>query len=149
MAAVARLGVTVSDEPSDSGVAVEAIDHVVFIVDDIEETASFYTTILGMERRDRSELTELHFGTQKIHLHPTDSGYELEASNDKPGTNDVCFLTDTPLRTLISHLERHDIDVEEGPVERQGATSELLSVYFRDPDGNLIEVSRPIDGEEQ
>lgn len=123
---------------------VSGIDHVVFIVEDIERTVEFYTTILNMDEQTEA-LTSLHFGTQKINLHPTDTGHDLEGVNDRPGTNDICLLTDVPISEVVSRLENHDVAVVEGPVERTGAVSELLSVYIRDPDGNLIEIANEID----
>jgi catechol 2,3-dioxygenase-like lactoylglutathione lyase family enzyme len=68
----------------------------------------------------------------------------LEAVHDSPGTNDICLLTKTPIAEVRAHLDGHDVPIVEGPVERPGATSPLLSMYLRDPDGNLIEIARPI-----
>ncbi len=123
-----------------------SLDHLVLTVTDIAATTRFYTTVLQMEIEefhpaDGSIRTALKFGQQKINLHPASAPFEPKAQNANPGSADLCFLTQTPLADWQSHLHAHDIQIEEGPVPRTGATGPILSLYLRDPDGNLIEIS--------
>jgi catechol 2,3-dioxygenase-like lactoylglutathione lyase family enzyme len=83
----------------------------------------------------------LHFGEQKINLHEAGNEYEPKANVAKPGTADLCFITNTPIDEVIQRYEKHGIPVEVGPISMPGATGEMTSIYTRDPDGNLIEVS--------
>ena len=87
--------------------------------------------------------TALHFGTQKINLHPVSTPIAPHATRPVPGSADVCFLTDTLVEVLLAHLATQGVAVESGPVARTGATGPLVSVYVRDPDGNLIEIANP------
>ncbi len=126
-----------------------ALDHLVLTVADIEATIQFYEKVLGMVAEvfhpaDGSVRTALKFGDQKINLHPDGSAFEPRAARPAPGTADLCFLTDTPLETWEHHLRRHKIDIEVGPVPRTGATGPILSIYIRDPDNNLIEISTAV-----
>jgi len=125
---------------------VTALDHLVLTVGDIDETAAFYTDVLGMTAQvwhpaDGSTRTALCFGQQKINLHPKGREYEPKAANPAPGTADLCFLSDTLLADWQAHLAQHHVAIEEGPIRRTGATGPILSIYLRDPDGNLIEIS--------
>lgn len=83
----------------------------------------------------------LHFGRQKINLHLAGHEFEPKAERPVPGSGDLCFLTDTPIDDVVAHLNARNVDIIEGPVARTGAVGALRSVYFRDPDGNLIEVA--------
>ena len=125
---------------------VEQLDHLVLPVSDIESIAHFYTTHLGMEKRTFGEgRVALHFGDQKINLHPAGWDYEPKAKVSVAGTADLCFLVSEPVESLQADLIEGEIEVIEGPVERTGASGRLLSLYIRDPDGNLIELSNPVD----
>ncbi len=125
---------------------VEQLDHLVLPVSDIESIAHFYSTHLGMERRTFGEgRVALHFGDQKINLHPAGWDYEPKAKVSVAGTADLCFLVSEPVESLQADLIEGEIEVIEGPVERTGASGRLLSIYIRDPDGNLIELSNPVD----
>ena len=125
---------------------VEQLDHLVLPVSDIESIAHFYTTHLGMEKRTFGEgRVALHFWDQKINLHPAGWDYEPKAKVSVAGTADLCFLVSEPVESLQADLIEGEIEVIEGPVERTGASGRLLSIYIRDPDGNLIELSNPVD----
>ncbi len=121
------------------------LDHLVLTVADIAATVAFYETALGMKSErfmaaDGQPRWALHFGTMKINLHPHGKEYEPKAASVRPGSADLCFLSETPTDEWIAHLETLQIAIEEGPVRRTGATGPLLSIYLRDPDGNLIEI---------
>lgn len=124
---------------------IERLDHLVLTVRNVEATVAFYERVLGMQAitfgNDRRALT---FGRQKINLHPADAPLEPHAARPTPGSADLCLITDTPIDTVVSELAQAGVTVEEGPVPRTGATGPITSVYFRDPDGNLLEVSRYI-----
>ena len=122
-----------------------SLDHLVLTVADIGATVRFYEQVLGMEHQVSQEGRHaLHFGEQKINLHPKDHPFEPKASLPTPGSADLCFLTPWPVNDLLGHLEQNGISPELGPVPRTGARSRLLSVYLRDPDGNLIEISNEV-----
>lgn len=121
---------------------IQRIDHLVLTVADIEETVQFYSHIMGFNCVNfGSNRTALTFGNQKINLHL--AGKEFEPKADKPtcGSSDLCFITDTDLNNVFSELQAKGVEILEGPVERIGATGKIMSLYFRDPDKNLIEVS--------
>ncbi len=129
--------------------SVASVDHLVLTVADIGATVSFYTGVLGMRAEtfrpaDGTTRTALVFGAQKINLHLAGAEFEPRARDARPGSGDLCFLTETPLDDWHAHLERHGVAVELGPVERTGATGPIVSIYLRDPDGNLIELSNRI-----
>ncbi len=121
---------------------VDRIDHIVLTVKDITATVDFYTTIMGMNKvvfgQDRIALT---FGKQKINLHQQGKEFEPKAKNVKAGSADLCFIVKEPIEIVIKSLVENNIPLIEGPVTRTGAIGEIISAYFRDPDGNLIEVS--------
>ncbi len=126
--------------------SVMALDHLVLTVADIDRAVAFYCDVLGMTREvfhpaDGTTRVALMFGSQKINLHCAGAEFEPKAREALPGTADLCFLTGTPLQAWQSVLADHGITVELGPVARTGATGPLMSLYVRDPDGNLIEVS--------
>ncbi len=122
-----------------------ALDHLVLTVTDLERSIRFYQRILGMKPvRFGPGRVALRFGTQKINLHPLDTKIEPRAYRPTPGSSDLCFLIEGELEDAMDELKRSGIVILEGPVERTGATGPLLSLYFRDPDGNLIELSTPL-----
>jgi len=125
---------------------VNALDHLVLTVADIPRAVHFYEQALGMVAEvfgvaDGSERTALTFGAQKINLHAQAGPFALHAQRPLAGTADLCFLTDSPLADWAAHLDSIGVDVIEGPVRRTGATGPIMSIYLRDPDGNLIEVA--------
>ena len=124
---------------------IDWLDHLVLTVADVEATCEFYRRTLGMEVVTfAGGRKALAFGRQKINLHPHGREFEPKAQRPTPGSGDVCLLTSTPLTEVVTHLNAQGVRIIEGPVRRTGATGPLLSVYFRDPDGNLIEVSNPV-----
>jgi len=125
---------------------VTALDHLVLTVGNIAATVSFYCDVLGMAREefcaaDGAARIALKFGAQKINLHAAGAEFEPKSHAPMPGSADLCFLTDTPLSDWQVHLADHGVAVERGPVARSGANGPITSIYLRDPDGNLIEVS--------
>jgi len=127
---------------NDAPVIIDRLDHLVLTVADTEATCAFYSRVLGMETVVfAGGRTALAFGRQKINLHPAGNEYEPKAKTALPGTGDLCFITETPLDDVIAHLQDCGVDIIEGPTAKTGATGPITSVYFRDPDGNLIEVS--------
>ncbi|WZP00997.1 VOC family protein [Isosphaeraceae bacterium EP7] len=124
---------------------VDRLDHLVLTVRDLPATCAFYTRVLGMREVRFDGRTALAYGIQKINLHQRGHEFEPKAQAPTPGSADLCFLSSTPIDRVIEHLRACDVPVVEGPVPRTGATGPILSVYFRDPDGNLIEVSNPAD----
>lgn len=128
-------------------VAIEALDHLVLTVRDLDRTLQFYTGVLGMRAESFGEQrTALHFGSQKLNLHVAGEEIVPHAAHATPGSADLCFVTSTPVEGVVRVCEDHDVAIEQGPVERIGATGRLLSVYLRDPDGNLVEVANRIEG---
>jgi catechol 2,3-dioxygenase-like lactoylglutathione lyase family enzyme len=121
---------------------IERLDHLVLTVADMEATCSFYQKALGMKIVEFGQGRKaLSFGLQKINLHEKGREFEPKASVPTPGSADLCFITLTPLAQVLEQLEACDVEIIEGPVERTGALGPIISVYFRDPDWNLIEVS--------
>ena len=125
---------------------VTAFDHLVLTVKDIAQSVRFYKDALGMVAEaftvaDGSQRWALKFGNQKINLHASDAPFSPHAKVPIAGSEDLCFLTDTPLAEWILHLDELGVAVIEGPVRRTGATGPIMSIYLRDPDGNLIEVA--------
>ncbi|XP_062379933.1 glyoxalase domain-containing protein 5 [Sardina pilchardus] len=123
-------------------VQISHLDHLVLTVRSVPKTIDFYSSVLGMEvvtfKGDRKALG---FGQQKINLHQSGKEFEPKAKSPTPGSADLCLITNTSLTTVASHLKDCGVAIEEGPVERSGAVGPITSVYFRDPDQNLIEVS--------
>lgn len=127
---------------SEPGISIDRLDHLVLTVRDIGATCGFYESVLGMRRESFEDgRVSLHFGRQKINLHPYPSPVEIVAEDPRPGTADLCFIAETPLEAVIAHMKTCGVEIEMGPVERTGAEGPMTSVYFRDPDGNLIEIS--------
>jgi catechol 2,3-dioxygenase-like lactoylglutathione lyase family enzyme len=124
-------------------VKVASLDHLVLTVRDIDRTCAFYEQALGMQRRTfgADRRTALHFGTQKLNLHPTSQVLDPNVKHATPGSADLCFLTTTPITDVEAHLARLGIPVILGPISRTGAQGELRSVYCYDPDENLIEIA--------
>jgi catechol 2,3-dioxygenase-like lactoylglutathione lyase family enzyme len=127
---------------------VVSLDHLVLTVRSVEATCAFYAKVLGMAVVTFGPGRKaLAFGTQKINLHERGKEFEPKAGEPTPGSADLCFLTDVPLLEVIEHLSSLAVPILEGPVVRTGAVGPLRSVYFRDPDANLIEVSVPCEKE--
>ena len=120
---------------------IDHLDHIVLTVADIDSTVAFYTKVLRMQVVTFADRKALKFGTQKINLHQHGHEFDPKAAHPTPGSADICFVTKDPLEDVINYLAQLSIPVELGPVERAGATGKLLSIYLRDPDNNLIEVS--------
>jgi catechol 2,3-dioxygenase-like lactoylglutathione lyase family enzyme len=118
------------------------IDHFVLTVRSLEATCAFYERVLGFRRIDTpGKPTALAFGKQKINVHEVGRTFEPKAKAPTSGSADFCLITDRPLQEFHDHLEACGVAVEVGPVAREGAQGAMISVYFRDPDGNLVEVS--------
>ena len=123
-----------------------SLDHLVLTVSDIQTTVAFYQNVLGMQAEsfspaDGSSRWALRFGAQKINLHPAGQEFDPKANTPTPGSADLCFLTTASLEDWIEHLETLSIAILEGPIARTGASGPILSLYIRDPDQNLIEIS--------
>jgi len=126
------------------GVQIRSLDHFVLTVADPEATVAFYSR-LGMRREEFGDgRLALRFGDQKINLHRAGSPIQPHARRPTPGSADVCLLVAGTLDAVERELERSGMVFELGPVQRTGATSALRSLYLRDPDGNLVELSEPI-----
>jgi catechol 2,3-dioxygenase-like lactoylglutathione lyase family enzyme len=125
--------------------SVTGLDHLVLTVEDVDATIAFYRAALGMrEVTFGAGRRALAFGDQKINLHPRSAPIAPHARCPTAGSADLCFRTDVPIALVTDHLAAQGIPIEEGPVRRTGATSPLLSVYVRDPDGNLVEISNTV-----
>ncbi|HEY9228620.1 MAG TPA: VOC family protein [Gemmatimonadaceae bacterium] len=121
---------------------IDRIDHVALTVRDVEATCAFYSRIMNMQvvtfDDGRRALT---FGRQKLNLHPADAPFSPHALRPTPGSADLCFITTSPIAEVVAELHQLGVAIEVGPVRRTGATGPITSVYFRDPDDNLIEVA--------
>ena len=121
---------------------IKNIDHLVLTVADIDKTIDFYTNILGFEvvtfGDNRKALT---FGNQKINLHQKGKEFEPKAEHPTTGSADLCFISETDIDDVLEELKHKNIEIIEGVLERTGAIGKIKSVYFRDPDLNLIEIS--------
>jgi catechol 2,3-dioxygenase-like lactoylglutathione lyase family enzyme len=125
---------------------ISGIDHIVLTVRDIQATVKFYESVMGMVKESfGEERIALKFGNQKINLHQQGSEFEPKAEVATPGSEDLCFITETDLEQAISHVENQGVAIIEGPIMRTGAAGAIRSIYFRDPDGNLIEVSNYVE----
>ncbi len=121
---------------------VERLDHLVLTVLSIESTCNFYARILGMNVVTfEGGRTALAFGRQKINLHEQGKEFEPKAAAPTPGSADLCFITPVPVPDVVRHLRASGVGIVEGPVRKTGALGPMTSVYIRDPDDNLIEVS--------
>jgi catechol 2,3-dioxygenase-like lactoylglutathione lyase family enzyme len=124
-------------------VQIERLDHVVLTVADVGRTVDFYTRVLGMAAETFAEgRRALRFGQQKINLHLAGREFEPKAEHPTPGSADLCFISATPLDDVLAQLAAQGVPLVEGPVTRTGALGPITSVYVRDPDENLIEISR-------
>lgn len=125
---------------------IKSVDHIVLTTRDLDRCLDFYTRVLGMklERYGENRIA-LRFGDHKFNVHPPGFDAGIKARTPTPGSLDLCFIADRPLAEVITQLERHGIAIEEGPVVRTGARFPIRSVYVRDPDGNLIEISERVE----
>ena len=124
---------------------IDYLDHLVLTVQDIQTTCEFYSRVLGMQVVTFAEGRKaLQFGNQKINLHQRGKEIEPKAQHPTPGSADLCFLTSMPLEQVTAHLQSRNVALLLGPVERTGATKSLVSIYLRDPDGNLLEISNAL-----
>jgi catechol 2,3-dioxygenase-like lactoylglutathione lyase family enzyme len=122
---------------------IDRIDHFVLTVRSLEATLSFYERVLGFAREIQpGRPASLKFGRQKINVHEVGRTFEPKAAAPTPGGGDFCLITLRPLEEMVAHLAHCGVSIELGPVARAGAAGPMMSVYFRDPDGNLVEVAR-------
>ncbi len=120
------------------------LDHIVLCVADVAATRAFYERVLGMtSREERPGKYSLHFGPNKISLQDVRTAPSI-AGDTVPGSGNFCVLTDTPVADVVATLDAAGVSVVDGPGERDGARGTIMSVYFRDPDGNLVEVSNQV-----
>jgi len=123
-------------------IVIDRIDHIVLTVFDIDRTIDFYSRVLGMEPVTfAGGRRALSFGRQKLNLHQAGREFEPKALRPGPGAIDLCFIAATPLEQVIASLKDANVAIIQGPVAKTGALGPMQSVYFRDPDGNLVEVS--------
>jgi len=128
---------------------ITSLDHLVLTVTDIVASVAFYRDILGMqaiefEAADGSRRWALAFGAQKINLHPAQAPFAPHAAKPRAGAADLCFLSPTPLEAWSTYFEACGQQVIDGPVQRSGALGPIVSIYIRDPDGNLLEIANQI-----
>lgn len=128
---------------------VTSLDHLVLTVNSIEATVGFYETVLGMTSdifvgTDGTRRVALMFGSQKINLHQVGREFDPKSKHPTSGSGDLCFLSHHAIDDWVAHLTDHLVTIEEGPIQRTGARGPILSVYVRDPDQNLIEISQPL-----
>lgn len=134
-------------------VKVNGLDHLVINVTDVVRSVAWYSRILGMEvkvfdpGKGKTPRTSLVFGNQKINVRPCDADKVdwFTADHEAAGSDDLCFLTSSTPDEVVAHLKANGVKIEEGPVAKQGARGTLRSVYCRDPDGSLIEISSYAD----
>ena len=118
------------------------LDHFVLTVTSVEEAAQFYARVLGFDvDRTKEGRVSLRSGTLRINLHDEDHAPARRAALPHPGAADFCYEVEGPIETVVAHLAVCGVALEEGPVTRNGSRGEMTSVYFRDPDGNLVELS--------
>lgn len=133
-------------------ITIRSLDHLVLTVASIDRSSSFYSRVLGMTPHSFTsggvERHALGFGSQKFNLHQADRVVDANVRHATPGSADLCLLTDTPIARVMEHLATMGVDVVEGPARRTGALHPLMSVYFYDPDENLIEVSNALTNDE-
>ena len=121
---------------------IDRLDHLVLTVADIAATTDFYSRVLGMRvQHFGAGRTALQFGRQKINLHEVGNEFEPKAERPTAGSGDLCLIAEGGMDDIVAHLAEVGVAILEGPVERTGALGPIESVYFRDPDLNLIEVS--------
>jgi catechol 2,3-dioxygenase-like lactoylglutathione lyase family enzyme len=123
---------------------IKSIDHIVLTTRDLDKCLAFYVEVLGMRLENYgAERIAFRFGDQKFNVHPPGFDASIKARTPTPGSLDLCFLADCPLEDVIARLKKHGIAIKEGPSVRTGARFPIRSVYVRDPDDNLIEISVP------
>ena len=121
---------------------IDRLDHLVLTVASVDASVEFYTQVLGFVKMTLGGgRTGLSFGSQKINLHPVGSAIEPRAMRPTRGSADLCFVTAAPIERVIAHLSVCGVAIVKGPARRTGALGSMTSVYFRDPDGNLVEVA--------
>jgi len=120
---------------------IKSIDHIVIPVSDIDKSLRFYTEVLGMETDTSNQRFAVKFGNQKINLHVGKAQFLPAAKQPTFGSTDICLLAEGDIEEIKAEVESKGIEIEIGIVQRQGAQGAIRSIYFRDPDGNLIEVS--------
>jgi len=122
---------------------IDRIDHIVLTVHDLARTCDFYSRVLGMKASTFGPegRTALSFGRQKLNLHVYGREFEPKALKPQPGAIDLCFITETPLEEVIAHVKAQGVVIVQGPVPKTGAAGPMNSIYVRDPDGNLVEIS--------
>ena len=128
---------------------ITGLDHLVLTVSDMVTSIAFYRDILGMEAlefeaADGSRRWALAFGAQKINLHPAQAPFTPHAAEPRAGSSDLCFLSPTTLDAWATYFEACGQEVLDGPVQRSGALGPIVSLYIRDPDGNLLEIANQI-----
>ena len=133
-------------EIMDTAPMITRLDHLVLTCDDIATTVAFYQRVMGFEGVQTDDRWALRFGHQEINLHQKGREIEPHALRATAGSADLCFITQAPLQQWMEHLLVEGVVIVEGPVTRSGALGSIQSVYLRDPDGNLLEVSRYDDG---
>ncbi len=132
----------VRERPAAGDMKIERIDHIVLTVSDIAATCEFYSRVFGMQVETfGSGRKALLFGNQKINLHEVGKEFEPRALNSMPGSADICFITPAPLARVMNHIDTYGVEIVDGPVRRTGAGGPIESIYARDPDGNLTEIS--------
>ncbi len=123
-------------------IKIDRLDHLVLTVKDICVTCDFYSQVLGMDIVSFGDKRKaLAFGNQKINLHESEKEFEPKAGMPVPGSADLCLITTTPLNDAIAYFRSEKVEILEGPVTRTGASGPILSIYIRDPDKNLLEIS--------
>ena len=129
----------------------EKIDHVVITVKNLNKTINFYTNILGMKLEEFSSSLDndqiryaVSFGSQKINIHEEKNTIQPNALNPSSGSMDICFISQNKINDWMTHLEKKGINIEFGPEQKTGALGPILSIYIRDPDFNLIEISNQL-----
>ena len=129
----------------------EKIDHVVITVKDLNKTIDFYTNILGMKLEEFSSSSDnnqiryaLSFGSLKINIHEEKKTIQPNALNPSSGSMDICFISKNKINDWVHHLVKKGINIEIGPEKKTGALGPILSIYIRDPDFNLIEISNQL-----
>lgn len=126
-------------------IEVRRLDHLVLTVADIERTCTFYCEVLGMDRVEfGAGRVALRLGEQKINLHVVGHEFEPKADAPTPGSADLCFIISTPIAEAMRRLADLGVEITDGPVPRTGATGPIVSIYLRDPDGNLLELANPV-----
>jgi catechol 2,3-dioxygenase-like lactoylglutathione lyase family enzyme len=122
-------------------ITVNSLDHLVLTVANMDISVDFYTEVLGMEMLTVDGRKALAFGEQMIKLQQRGHEATRKSAHPTPGSGDICFITSTPLDEVIRQLKEQKVHIEEGPIERNGAMGKMRSIYVRDPDKNLVEIS--------